>query len=125
MFLLTKAIAEELKAASEPPPSKPDNGPGPCPEPPPINGLDPGLRTTTLRLVGAVPPEIWNRLGTRPMPKLRAGDDLVVTVDFPVAVGSTHAQNMEAELARILAARGLGDKVQVHRLSAADELSGL
>ncbi len=49
------------------------------------------------------------------MPKLRAGDDLVVTVDFPVTVGSTHAQNMEMELAQILADLGLSDKVIVKR----------
>ena len=120
VFLLTKAKAEEFKAARERPPQpQPDTGTGPepppAPDPPPIIGPDPGTGTTTLRLTGAVPPEVWNRLGTRLIPKLRAGDDLVVTVGFEVTVGSTHAQNMEMELAQILADLGLSDKVIVKR----------
>ena len=41
---------------------------------------------TTLRLAGAVPPEVWNRLGTRILPKLRSSDDLNVKNDFSVSV---------------------------------------
>ncbi|MCY3783979.1 MAG: DUF499 domain-containing protein [Chloroflexi bacterium] len=121
VFLLTKAKAEELRAASEAPPPKPDNGTGPGtepppgPEPPPIVGPGPGTGTTTIRLSGPVPPETWNRLGTKLIPKLRAGDDLVVTVDFSVTVGSAHAQNMETELTQILSDLGLQDQVRMQR----------
>ncbi len=34
------------------------------------------LRKTTLRLAGTVPPEIWDRLGTKLLPILRSGDEL-------------------------------------------------
>ena len=120
VFLLTKAKAEELKARRElAPQPQPDPRPGPepppGPQPPPIVGPGPGTGTTTLRLTGAVPPEIWNRLGTKLIPKLRAGDDLVVTVGFEVSVGSTHAQNMQTELGQILADLGLTEKVSIER----------
>ncbi len=121
VYLLTKAKAEELKAASEHPPQpQPDPGPGPGPrppdpQPPPIVDPDPVTGTTTLRLSGPVPPEIWNRLGTRLIPKLRAGDNLVVTVDFLVTVATGHTQNLETDLRQILSDLGLQDQVRIHR----------
>ena len=65
--------------------------------------------------VGTVPPEVWNRLGTKILPKLRSGDDLSVGVEFSVSVGSQFAQNMEADLKQILADLGLSDRVRVER----------
>ncbi len=46
---------------------------------------------TTLRLIGSVPPEVWNRLGTKVLPKLRSGDDLSVGIEFSVSVSSAFA----------------------------------
>ena len=43
----------------------------------------PGIQTRTLHLIGTVPPEIWNRLGTKIIPKLKSGADLKIGVDFP------------------------------------------
>ena len=37
-------------------------------------------------------PEIWNRLGTKILPKLRAGADLKIGLEFSVAVSSDTAQ---------------------------------
>ena len=65
--------------------------------------------------VGTVPPEVWNRLGTKILPKLRSGDDLSVGFEFSVSVGSQFAQNMEADLKQILADLGLSDRVRVER----------
>ncbi len=75
----------------------------------------PGAQKTTLRLSGTVPPEVWNRLGTKVLPKLRSGDDLSVGIDFSVSVGSGFAQNMEAELQQILDDLGLSDRVRVEK----------
>ena len=39
-----------------------------------------------------MPPEGWNRLGTKILPKLRSGDDLSVGIEFSVSVGSAFAK---------------------------------
>ena len=120
VFLLTKAKAEELKTTPEDPPQpQPEPAPGPVPEPEPEPGAgaepSPGTQKTTLRLSGTVPPEVWNRLGTRLLPKLRSGDDLSVGIDFCVSVGLASARNLEEELQQILDDLRLGDRVRVER----------
>ena len=122
VFLLTKAKADELKAApgdaADPQPyptPTPDPEPRPDPEPGPTPKPSPGARKTTLRLAGTVPPEVWNRLGTKLIPKLRSGDDLSVGVDFSVSVDSQFAPNMERDLKQILDDLGLGEQVRVER----------
>jgi len=40
--------------------------------------------STVLRVRGQVPPETWNRLGTKIIPKLKSGFDLKIDVDFSV-----------------------------------------
>ena len=117
VFLLTKSKAEELKATpgGRPRPQpEPTPSPGPEPEPGPEPGTGsestPDATKTTLRLAGTVPPEVWNRLGTKVLPKLRSGDDLNVGIKFSVSVGSQFAQNMAMELKQILDDLGLGDR---------------
>ena len=114
VFLLTKAKCEELKVSlGDPvqpqPESEPDPKPAPDPEP------SPGTQKTTLRLSGTVPAEVWNRLGTKILPKLRSRDDLTVSIDFSVSVGSASAKNLEEELQQILDDLELGNRVRVER----------
>jgi hypothetical protein len=66
-----------------------------------------------LRLVGTVPPELWNRLGTRILPKLRAGSDLRIGIDFSVVVTDDNAAALAAELRQILQDLGIADSVRV------------
>ena len=68
-----------------------------------------------LRLVGTVPPELWNRVGIKVLPKLRSGDDLNVGIELSVSVGSQFAKNMEAELMQILDDLGLSDRVRLEK----------
>ena len=113
VFLLTRAKAQELTVSPQPPPLPPPEPPPPEiplePVPPP------GASKTRLRLSGEVPPEIWNRLGMKVVPKLRSGDDLAIGIEFSVSVGSHLAQNMEAELKQILNDLGLADRVSIER----------
>ena len=107
VFLLTKAKAEALKETpGEPDPPQPEPSPPPGPEPGPGPGPDPdptpATPKTTIRLAGTVPPEVWNRLGTKILPKLRTGDDLSVGIDLSVSVSSQFAQNLETDLQQIL-----------------------
>lgn len=120
VFLLTKAKAQALKAgipgpapAPEPQPGPSVVGPGPSlgPEPSPEPVL--GVQTKTIRLVGGVPPELWNRLGTKVLPKLRSGSDLKVGVEFSVTVNSDVAGNLTSDLRQILDDLGLAGTVQI------------
>ena len=125
VFLVTKARAEALKASpgdplhTQPPPG-PEQQPVPDSEPaldslPATSGVQAGQKTK-LRLAGAVPPEVWNRLGTKILPKLRSGDDLRVGIELSVSVDSQFARNMEMELKQILDDLELGDGVRIERL---------
>jgi hypothetical protein len=62
-----------------------------------------------------VPPEVWNRLGTKVIPKLSSGDGLTVGIDLSVRVAVPFARNMEVELRQILDDLGLGDRVKVEQ----------
>ena len=118
VFLLTKDKAEELKTTpggpAQPQPSpEPSPEPEPKPEPGPGPEPNPAGTKTTLRLVGTVPPEVWNRLGTKILPKLRSGEDLRVGIEFTVNVGSAFARNMENELRQILDDLGLSARIRI------------
>jgi hypothetical protein len=68
----------------------------------------------TIRLTGKVQPELWNRLGTRILPKLRTGRDLTIGIDFAVTVDAPSASDLQAELKQILADLGLEHSVHLH-----------
>ena len=72
-------------------------------------------RKATLRLRGTVPPEVWNRLGTRILPKLRSGDDLSVGVEFSVSVDADLSQGFQLELQQALDDLGLAEQVHVEQ----------
>ncbi len=125
VFLLTRSKAEELKITPEDTPHlPPEPDPGPEPETEPDPKPEPDLiqenQKTTLRLAGTVPPEVWNRLGTRLLPKLRSGDDLSVGIELSVSVDSQFAQNLGMELKQILDDLNLGDRVRVEITESGD-----
>jgi hypothetical protein len=66
-----------------------------------------------LRLVGTVPPEVWNRLGTKILPKLRAGTDLKVGLEFSVTVKADTANNLMSELRQVVEELGLSEAVRI------------
>jgi hypothetical protein len=120
VFLLTKARAKALKGGV-----KPEIGPIQVPavgaetRPPPEEGTGlgpeagPGIQTRTLRLVGTVPPEIWNRLGTKIIPKLKSGTDLKIGVDLSVTVNAESARSIESDLRQILEDLGLKGRINI------------
>jgi hypothetical protein len=131
VFLLTKSKAQALKAKPvvTPEPGRPDHptpSPGlfptgpdlyisppvvtqPEPEPPPK------AQKRTLRLVGQVPSEVWNRLGTKLLTKLKTGEDLRIEVEFSVVIDSERATAFESELRQVLDDLALSSKVQIQR----------
>ena len=123
VFLLTRARAEQLQAPPEGH-TQPETGPdqGTEPEVPRETTTSTGGgggpvieagQKTTLRLSGTVPPEVWNRVGTRILPKLRSGDDLSVGVEFSVSVDSGQAQGFQLELQQALDDLGLDAQIRV------------
>lgn len=118
VFLLRKVTAESVKAGVTEAAPGPTPGPGPGPVPTTESGPGPGsepvpgVETRTLRLVGIVPPEVWNRLGTKILPKLRSGADLKVGVDFSVTVNAAVAEALASDLRQIVQELGLAATVR-------------
>jgi len=118
VYLLLKSKANELKSSSEMPPS-PEPEPAPSPEPPlgptpePEPLPEPGASTRSFRIRGDVPPEIWNRLGTRILPKLRSGSDLKIGIEFTVTVDKQVERSFEADLKQILEDLNLTERIQI------------
>lgn len=118
VFLLLKTKAKALKFAPEPSQKSGSVAP-PEPSPEPEQAADhvpelspePSLRT--FRISGDIPPEMWNRLGTKILPKLRSGADLKVGVTFSVTIDKNLAQSFETDLTQILQDLGLIDKVRI------------
>ena len=116
VFLLTKRKAQEIRTApitprpAEPGPTSTVLEPEPTPEP-----VSPAASKATLRISGTIPPEIWNVLGRKLLPKLRSGESLTVGVEFTVTVDATLARNTEAELQQILAELGVADRLSLAR----------
>lgn len=70
--------------------------------------------TKTIRLVGSIPPEVWNRLGTKVLPKLRSeGTDVKVGIELSVTVKTAVAGSLASEFRQILNDLGIADKVQI------------
>ncbi|MBM4086628.1 MAG: hypothetical protein FJ272_17730 [Planctomycetes bacterium] len=112
VFLLTRERAQALKKGEIPKPVEPTPKPQP-PEPKPVVKPGPDAKTRTFRLTGKVPPELWNRLGTRIIPKLKAGSELQIGIDVTVTVGAEAARSFEGDLRQVLDDLGLADKVKV------------
>jgi len=116
VFLLLKGKAEAMKAAPEVS-HVPEPSPGTSPEPESTQELVPepasDVSTRTFRISGNIPPEIWNRFGTRILPKLRSGTSLKIGIEFVVTVDGDMAQRFEADLQQILEDMGLLDYVRI------------
>jgi hypothetical protein len=125
VFLLTKTKAQSLKAGSVSPASttvaraEPEHtntavsapaAPGEEESPP-----TPSATATTLRLTGEIPTELWNRLGTKLLSKLRSGDDLKVRIDCEVTFRAQLASAAEADIRQALEDLGLSKKVHLRR----------
>jgi len=122
VFLLTKACAKALKNGVSQTPAvgrPPETGIQAAattlpPKPQPIIGADiPVQRKATLRVIGTIPPEIWNRLGTKLLPRLRAGTDLTVSMEFSATVDACAAPSLESDLRQALEDLGVAGRVRI------------
>jgi hypothetical protein len=66
-----------------------------------------------LRVSGNIPPEVWNRLGTRFIPKLKSGSDLQLLFNAKLTVDASTALLLKKDLEQALADLGLSDRLGV------------
>jgi hypothetical protein len=109
VFLLSKTKARTLRAEPTPHPEsgsepsqrhEPEAAPGPPLEPAPRP--EPEKRKRCFRISGEIPPELWNRLGTKILPKLRSGSELKVCIDFSVTIDGQLERAFETDIKQIL-----------------------
>ncbi len=124
VYLLRKAAAEALIGGLVPVPSVvlptpaepgrvPLPGRGePAPGEPDQIGAIAGEHRR-LRFVGEVPPEMWNRLGVRLLPKLKAALEVQITVDVSATADADQARRLEKDLRQALEELGLGDRWRI------------
>jgi hypothetical protein len=114
VFLLKKAKAELLKKK---PTLEPEPQPQPEsviePEPQPQPEPEAVAKTKTIRITGSIPPEVWNRLGTKIIPKLKSGKDVSIEVKFSTTVDLTLSKSLESELRQLLQDLGIDDKIRI------------
>jgi len=125
VFLLRKFKAAELKmkaerakSAQEPEPSPqlplaPEVIGGPEVRVVPVEQPTAGVQEITLRLVGEIPSEMWNRLGTKIIPKLKSAKDLHIDIEFSVKVNSDALPGLKVELGQILGDLGVEREVRI------------
>ena len=78
--------------------------------------MDPEIpQKATLRLRGIVPMELWNSIGIRVLPKLKAGEEINLSVNLSVQIDSDRFHNLEQEVKQALADLNLGDQVSMSR----------
>jgi hypothetical protein len=119
-FLLTSVRAAALKAG---PPAKVE--PVPAEEAPPLV-LEPPVvppqppvvpaadQIVRLSLCGTIPPELWNKLGTKLIPKLRtSGQGLSLRVEASLGVPAKDLSHVESDLRQALFDLGLEGSVQI------------
>jgi hypothetical protein len=111
VYLLKRATGAMLKAGGAPPIEEPDE-PESTGVPVSSAGSDtppptPATAPRTLHLAGELPPEMWNRLGTKILPKLRAASELTIAVDVSARIGAEEASRLDKDLQQALDDLGL------------------
>jgi hypothetical protein len=62
-----------------------------------------------------LPPELWNRFGSKIIPKLRSAEQLQARVELTVEVETSALASLEMEIQQVLADLDLGGKVVVEK----------
>ncbi|GAB4355299.1 MAG: hypothetical protein Kow0099_39280 [Candidatus Abyssubacteria bacterium] len=114
VYLLTK---EKAKKPTHPEaevkePEVPE--PVPTPEAPERPGEIPTgqLQVRTLTIRGSIPPELWNRLGTKIIPKLKQGSMLHLGLEFTATVDGKLADGLRKDIEEIISDLKLTDALR-------------
>ena len=120
VYLLAGAKAKALKLRTETPIVLDGEGVGGTSTDPvrpqgPIPVVIPTAGKQQIRIVGAIPPEVWNRLGTKLIPKLKAGSDLKLGLSFTLEVEGAEAQQLISDLKQAIEDLGLSHSLKIER----------
>ena len=120
LYLLLRSRAQSLKGSLEPvlggiQQPEPTEVIEPVTEPSTVVGPEPDSEATTrtFRIFGEVPPETWNRFGSKVVPKLRTGSDLKTGIELSVTVDGKLAQSFEKDLQQVLEDLNLTGRVKI------------
>jgi Protein of unknown function (DUF499) len=116
VYLLKKESAKALRAGNtvEELPSEPSVSKGEKIAPPAKNEpIEVAQSARNIVVSGAIPPELWNKVGIRLIPKLRSNAQPRLGINFVVEVESGQATNMVREIEQALADLALQEKVTV------------
>jgi hypothetical protein len=91
---------------------QPETTPAQEPKQPPVKQPEPAAMRT-LRVMGTVPTEVWNRIGVKIIPKLLTGSEFKIGIDFSVSVAEASANSLATELRQALQELGLAEAVKV------------
>jgi hypothetical protein len=64
-------------------------------------------------LNGSIPPESWNRIGTRLIPKLRSTAQPNLCVSFSVEIDAADAANLMRDIQQVLADLDLSERIRI------------
>ncbi len=121
VFLLIKSKAEALTRCLDPEPDPPTPDPesggdpptGPGPQPPPGVVVPDKKSKSMLRVTGTMPSEIWNRFGTKIIPKVRQLHDVQIRIEISSSVDSTRARHTKSDLSKALEELDLSGQIRV------------
>ncbi len=118
VYLLTAAVATRLKAPEITPTPGPEPAPSlPTPEPPegPSGPSEASVShlPALISVSGSIPPEQWNRLGTRLLPKMRAAGTLTAEVHLEAELDPGRAAALSTELKQIIDELGLSASLRI------------
>jgi len=104
VFLVLPKRAETLIKPSLPAQPEPPLEPPQPPLPPGKGGEKPPAEPEIIELLvkGTIPFEVWNKLGTRLIPKLKSGKNLSLSLEARLDLSSQDRENFEKELKRVL-----------------------
>jgi hypothetical protein len=79
--------------------------------------VTPPARKMIVRVKGPLPPELWNRFGSKIVPKLRSAENLQARVELTVEVSPEGVTALEADLRQLLTDLELSNKIVVEKES--------
>jgi hypothetical protein len=115
VYLITKAAAEKLTSPEPAPVPTREPAPpvGPIRVPDPSPGSAPLGDHAVISVSGTIPPEQWNRLGTRLIPKMRAAGSIAATIRLEGEVDPARVAALSVELQQVIDEIGLSQSVQI------------